>query len=300
MALISVEVDGMAVSAVQAGMVEGMEAKNQLLAATPARIVPGPSVTFSYSLSGGSSSFHGEEDALTAGRVKPKVITRELQILSTPFSLSNKTRDLYSSPTDQLQAQIKGNLGSHSRKLAGSLITGDGTGYNPFGFAGLITAGEGITASTVGTLTRAGLDRILDTYTFDHGNWAFVGNADVASKFRDVTTAVGGTTYETLAGTALNAPTYRGIPFLVDSACTSVSGASDAFLVNLDWEEGFGLAYGVMNADDNIIGNEGPFAVIDMGYADGVKLVKSWVLSCYVQTVLRSKQALIKLPGVSV
>jgi len=296
MALLYTDVGGTSLTDLQRGIHKALEEKHQTLLAIPARLTNAGTVSYSYELSGGSASFHGENDTLTESAVKPTTITRNLEILSSMFDIGKKTVDLYSNVDDQFIAQVRSGAGVCGRKLADAIINGDGTNNTPFGLNNLATQ----TFAVSGALTRAHLDRTLDQYTFTGGNWAFIGNAAMATKFRDVTVAANGTSYETLAGVSLNAPMYRNIPFLISQACaTNGNSHSNLYLVNMDVEEGFSVVYGVSKADNSVIGNEGPFSVLDMGY-QGKKLLKTYALSTYVATMLRTPQALVKVTNINV
>jgi hypothetical protein len=300
MALLSTDVAGQTLPDLQLGLINALEEQHQFLRACPTWVSDKLTIQYTYTLSGGNAVFHAEDGTLTGSVVKYQTITRDLECFSAVFPISDKAIEQGSSFESVMMNQVIAQMNEMANKLGDAVINDDGTSNTIFGLDALASQ----VANISGNLTRAGLDKLLDVYTFGNTDrWAFVGNANLATKFRDVTVAAGGTTYETLAGTQLNAPTYRGVPFLIDQSVatvtTSAGSTSDMFLVKLGKEDGFSIAYGMPKGDNLIPGGPGPFAVKLIG-SEGISLVKNYALTTYVVTQLRSPKALVKAPGINV
>jgi hypothetical protein len=284
----------------QIGVTEAVITTDQSLQYADAFVTDRPVIDFNYEATLPAGGFIGHDDNVSDGAATFTNVTRSLRTLMTQVTVPLKVESLYSSFAQQSGVQIIKSAKGLGQTFSDNLVTGDNNAGSSNEIEGWATMMTGISAtqsiSANGLLSLEMVDQLLDEkLLLKTGKVAFVCNSKVKSKMNSLLRAAGGLTYETLAGTNLNVPSYRGVPILQNDYITGTSGNTGVlYAVNFDRENGVGLAFGRASAGPENMAGAGVFSVQRVGIHQSKNQV-IYRVGCEVAQFLRSPKSLANI-----
>lgn len=280
---------------IQSQLIEGLIKTDNLLALLPKVVTDKPviQVNISHDDLAGTNPFVAGSSvtcatSLSSASVGISAVDFQIDTYARQVDVCDDVQSLYSSYFDQTQAQIM----LKNREIGHAISAAIATDLSTFAAGGQV--GQVYDAS-VGTLALKDLDIMIDKYMQGGEEPVFVCNATTRATISAlIQSAAGGLGYVDLAGGAFNAPSYRGIPFVINQFLTD----GDLFLIELGnngakwfWSENKAPANGVLS--DGLVR-------VELVGTSQTAISKIYRVSTRGALVVPSKYSLVKAGGITV